>query len=264
MNRLLLLPAIFLLSGCAADGPGRSLDTARMRDAVPRVEPLSSQGNPDSYVQLGKRYFVLPTARGYHERGIASWYGRKFHGRRTSNGETYDMYAMTAAHRTLPLPSYVRVSNLQNGRSVVVRVNDRGPFVQNRLIDLSYAAAEKLDMVRQGTALVEVVAVQPGESPATAEYASRYKGVTDWRDERHLHNRIYIQVGAYSVLRNAEQMLQRLLSAQIANSAIHSTQEKGGVLHRVRIGPLNTVAATDQTAQILENLQFTDYQIVIE
>jgi rare lipoprotein A len=264
IKSFLVLSLFILTTACAGDGPGRVQKTARVRDAIPRAEPLSKQGNPDSYVQSGRRYFVLPTARGYRERGIASWYGRKFHGRRTSNGEKYNMYAMTAAHKTLPLPTYVRVTNLKNGRSTIVRVNDRGPFVQNRIIDLSYAAAEKLDMMRQGTALVEVVAVQPGESPRTSRYESRYEGVSDWRDESHLRDRIYIQVGAFSIRQNAEQMLKRLLAARISNTNILSTEEQGTVLHRVRIGPLHTVAATDQTARLLEDLRFSNYQIVID
>jgi rare lipoprotein A len=128
-------------------------------DATPRSEPRARNGNPPFYDVFGKRYFVLSSSAGYWERGVASWYGPGFHKVRTSTGEPYDMYAMTAAHRTLPLPAYVRVTNLQNGRSVVVRVNDRGPFVGNRIIDLSYTAAVKLDMLRNGTALVEVRAI---------------------------------------------------------------------------------------------------------
>jgi rare lipoprotein A len=128
-------------------------------DAIPRIEARARKGNPPFYDVFGKRYFVLSSSAGYWERGVASWYGPGFHKVRTSTGEPYDMYAMTAAHRTLPLPAYVRVTNLQNGRSVVVRVNDRGPFVGNRIIDLSYTAAAKLDMLRNGTALVEVRAI---------------------------------------------------------------------------------------------------------
>lgn len=259
-----IVPMLLMCASCVGDGPGRYLDSARMRDATPRTEPLSEHGNPDSYVQNGKRYFVLPTARGYRERGIASWYGRKFHGRRTSSGEKYDMYTMSAAHKTLPLPSYVRVSNLTNGRSVVVRVNDRGPFVSNRIIDLSYAAAEKLDMTRNGTALVEVIAIQPGEPDETAHFESRYEGVQDWRDESHLRNRIYIQVGAFALKRNAEQLVEKLLVAHFNNAAIQSSEESGALIHRVRIGPLNTVAATDQVTRRLEYLSLRDYQIVIE
>jgi rare lipoprotein A len=130
-------------------------------DATPRIEPRARSGNPPFYDVFGKRYYVLSSSVGYWERGVASWYGPGFHKVRTSTGEPYDMYGMTAAHRTLPLPAYVRVTNLQNGRSIVVRVNDRGPFVGNRIIDLSYTAAAKLDMLRNGTALVEVRAIDP-------------------------------------------------------------------------------------------------------
>jgi rare lipoprotein A len=133
-------------------------------DAVPRAEPRSRYGNPAFYDVMGKRYFVLSTSVDYVERGVASWYGPGFHKVRTSTGEPYDMYGMTAAHKTLPLPAYVRVTNLQNGRSIVVRVNDRGPFVGNRIIDLSYTAAAKLDMLRNGTAMVEVRSLEPVSS----------------------------------------------------------------------------------------------------
>jgi rare lipoprotein A len=128
-------------------------------DAIPRPEARSRYGNGPVYEVLGKRYTVMPSGAGYSERGVASWYGQKFHGRLTSNRETYNMYAMTAAHKTLPLPTYVQVRNLRNDRSIVVRVNDRGPFVHNRIIDLSYAAALRLDMVTGGTSLVEVTAI---------------------------------------------------------------------------------------------------------
>ncbi len=134
-------------------------------DAIPRYEPRSIHGNPPFYDVFGKRYFVLSTSADYLERGVASWYGPGFHEVRTSTGEPYNMYGMSAAHKTLPLPCYVRVTNLQNGRSVVVRVNDRGPFVGNRIIDLSYSAAAKLDMLRNGTAMVEVRTVGPASIP---------------------------------------------------------------------------------------------------
>jgi rare lipoprotein A len=130
-------------------------------DAIPRLEPRALYGNPPSYDVFGRRYYVMASSVGYVERGVASWYGPGFHKELTSVREPYDMYGMTAAHKTLPLPAYVRVTNLQNGRSCVVRVNDRGPFVGNRIIDLSYTAAAKLDMLRDGTAMVEVRALQP-------------------------------------------------------------------------------------------------------
>jgi rare lipoprotein A (peptidoglycan hydrolase) len=140
--------------------PARLLDVP---DAIPRAEPRSIYGNPPSYEVFGKRYYVMASSVGYVERGVASWYGPGFHKELTSVREPYDMYGMTAAHKTLPLPAYVRVTNLQNGRSCVVRVNDRGPFVGNRIIDLSYTAAAKLDMLRDGTAMVEVRVLQPLE-----------------------------------------------------------------------------------------------------
>jgi rare lipoprotein A len=138
---------------------------------VPRAEPRSASGNPPFYEVGGHRYLVLASAAGYRERGVASWYGPDFHGLRTATGERYDMFAMTAAHKTLPIPCYARVTNLSNGRSVVVRINDRGPFVSNRIIDLSYTAANRLDMVRNGTAFVEVETLMPAGSGAgsTAE-----------------------------------------------------------------------------------------------
>ena len=142
-------------------GDGVSVPVSGVPDAVPRAEVKTRSGNPESYEVDGKEYHVLDTSRGYSQRGIASWYGQAFHGRSTSSGEPYDMYLMTAAHKTLPLPTYVQVTNLENGRTVVVRVNDRGPFVEGRIIDVSYVAAQRLGMVGRGTAQVEVVALDP-------------------------------------------------------------------------------------------------------
>lgn len=144
-------------------------DVHALPDAVPVAEPRSRYGNPKTYEVMGERYFVLNSAEGYKEHGGASWYGTKFHGRRTSSGEAYDMYQMTAAHKTLPLPTYVRVTRKSNGRSVVVKVNDRGPFHAGRIIDLSYAAAARLDLLKEGSAEVVVEALEPGAAPpATA------------------------------------------------------------------------------------------------
>jgi rare lipoprotein A len=265
-----LRPASFILGGllfaaCASvDGPPGArapLPAAKPRelpDAVPRTEPPSTRGNPESYVVLGKRYFLLPSNQGYAERGIASWYGTKFHGRNTSNGERYNMYAMTAAHKTLRLPAYVRVTNLRNGKQVTVRVNDRGPFHGNRIIDLSYAAAQKLEMIGEGTALVEVEIV--GSDSAVAEDTDR--GGVDWRDESHLANRIYVQVGAFSRRDNAERLLLRLRQASIENARIHEEQNRS--LHRVRIGPLSSVPATDRMVERLERMGLAEHQVVVE
>ena len=175
-------------------------------DAVPKSEPRSAHGNPAFYDVLGRRYFVLPSAQGYTERGVASWYGPTFHGESTSNGERYDMYGMTAAHKTLPLPTYARVTNLKNGRSIVVRINDRGPFVANRLIDLSYTAASKLDMLREGTTLVEVHTLTPDE-PDNLTRTSESPPPT-----------LYVQVGAFSDERNASRAVERLHAAGLASA----------------------------------------------
>ncbi len=149
------------------DGPGDNppADLASIPNAVPRDEPLR-QANMRPYVALGKSYAPMTVLESYRERGIASWYGRRYHGQRTASGEVYDMYGMTAAHTTLPLPSYVRVTNIRNGKSIVVRVNDRGPFLSDRLIDLSYTAAYKLDVLGGGSAWVEVETILPGSGPA--------------------------------------------------------------------------------------------------
>lgn len=162
------LCALTLLAGCAtadlpepADGPplGIARDLSRLPDPVPVKEPRSATGNPPSYQVMGRTYHVLDSAAGFEQTGLASWYGRKFHGRRTSSGEPYDMLALTAAHTTLPIPTYVEVINLDNQRRVIVRVNDRGPFHDGRIIDLSYAAAVKLGFAELGTARVRVASL---------------------------------------------------------------------------------------------------------
>ena len=151
--------------GLGSSGPGLTspdgLSFAEIPDAIPQAEFKSRSGNPETYAIDGVTYRVLDTSDGYREEGLASWYGGYFHGRSTSSGDVYDMYLMTAAHKSLPLPTYVRVTNLGNGRSVVVRVNDRGPFVEDRIIDLSFTAATKLGMADTGTARVEVIALDP-------------------------------------------------------------------------------------------------------
>ncbi len=157
-----------LLTACGGNtrqdsGPRGPVNLSSVNNAVPKYERQTRAGNPNTYVVFGKRYYVKRSNKNYRSRGIASWYGKKFHGRKTSNGETYNMYAMTAAHKTLRIPSYVRVTNLENGKVIVVRVNDRGPFVNNRIIDLSYAAAHKLGITRKGTGLVKIAVVGPGQ-----------------------------------------------------------------------------------------------------
>ncbi len=235
-------------------------DLTTIPDAVPRDEPRSKYGNPSSYVVFGKRYYTLASASGYHEKGIASWYGTKFHGRRTSSGEPYDMYAMTAAHKTLPLPSYVEVTNLTNGRKVVVRVNDRGPFHQGRIIDLSFAAATKLGITSRGTGLVEVRTVN---SQSDLQVASRNNAPTRFTDVEKAVG-LFLQVGTFSTVVRAEQLklkLQQQLSEQIH---IMPFNKSDGWLYRVRIGPLSNVEQGDELASRLLNLGLNDSHVVVE
>jgi len=238
-------------------------------DAVPRPEPKSRYGNGPNYEVLGKSYTVMPSSTGYKARGVASWYGKKFHGRLTSNREPYDMYAMTAAHKTLPLPTYVQVRNLRNNRTVVVRVNDRGPFVHNRVIDLSYAAALKLDMVRDGTSLVEVTAitfddppgerpvriVEPAEPPAPAS-------VPDPKPETAAENEIYVQVGAFGDRANAERRQSALISDGIGDVFVFADEASSPPLYRVRIGPIAGVDDYDALVTRLETLGISDPYLV--
>jgi rare lipoprotein A len=241
--------------------PPPPAEIARIPDAVPRAEPRSLHGNPPFYDALGRRYFVLPTADGYDERGVASWYGPSFHGGNTSSGEAYNMYGMTAAHKTLPLPTYARVTNLANGKSVVVRINDRGPFVANRIIDLSYTAAAKLDMLREGTAWVEVRALTPGapavpvETPAAAAQTPPPAAPT--------LPLLYVQTGAFADPANAERQLGRLHAAGLASAFVMPPPE-GSQLYRVRIGPVGSVAEFDALSQRLAALGIPDARLVAD
>ena len=260
-TRLLLL-ASTLLQGCSVidsrvDGPPAGpVDVTGIPDAVPVNEPRSRYGNPDSYVVNGEKYHVLNDSQGYVERGIASWYGTKFQGRRTSSGESYNMYAMTAAHRTLPLPTFVEVRNLNNGNSVIVRVNDRGPFHVNRILDLSYAAALKLGIVRDGTGLVEVRAIDPGNYQPEVIQA----GPTD----KNAGNGFYLQVGSFSNYDNAVRLQKKL--AGLADNLIHISEAtvKDRKLYRVRIGPITDVDVADRIVVNLTHFGISENNILID
>jgi rare lipoprotein A len=232
-----------------------AVDVSKLAEPVPKVEPRARYGNQQSYSVLGRTYRLLPDSRGYVERGIASWYGNKFHGYMTSSLEPYDMYAFTAAHKTLPLPTYARVTNLENGRSVVVRINDRGPFHENRLIDLSYAAAVRIGTWPKGTGLVEVRALDPAHPDApppppvlTAQAAAR----------------IYLQLGAFGDRANAERVADAARREGIDHVDIESAGVNGHTVHRVRVGPLADVAAADALTPRIERLGFGAPRVAIE
>lgn len=245
------------------DGPGSDIptDLDRIPDAVPRWEPLHRPALRP-YEVFGKRYVPNTSVRAYRARGVASWYGKKFHGQQTSIGEPYDMYAMTAAHTTLALPSYVRVTNLRNGRSVVVRVIDRGPFHADRLIDLSYAAAHRLDLIRDGSGEVEVEAVIPGRSdgttfaavapPAAPRPAMRPASSI----ETSLPPGIYLQLGAFGNADNADN-LKLHLERELDWLAEPMHILRAGKLHRVQVGPYaSREAALGVAARIREALGY--------
>ena len=243
------------------------------------VGPGADLGNPLFYDVFGERYFVLDSGDGYVERGIASWYGDDFHGLATSGGEVYDMYAMTAAHRTLPIPTWVEVTNLANDRRVVVKVNDRGPFVDDRLIDLSFRAADFLGMVEEGTTLVEVraldvwnVSTSRSDSPAAADAAAQRRSgefssggdsivEAPGPDSRALR-RIFLQVGVFAARDNADRLSERLVQNGFDNSLVATADQGTQVLHRVLIGPLDDAEHTDEVNAGLRSIGIDESQLV--
>lgn len=248
IRRLSIAVAVLMLAACAGrdqpgdvrDGPsGRSLSPGEVRDAVPKPEARARYGNHSPYTVLGKTYTVMDSAAGYRERGIASWYGTKFHGRKTSSGEPYDMHAATAAHKRLPLPTYAEVTNLDNGRKVVVKVNDRGPFHDDRIIDLSYAAAIKIGMADAGTARVEVRAI-------TFDEPVRHTFTGELDDEA------WLQAGAFSRKRSAKDLEDALEDAGLDDVKV----DKSGGLYKVLLGPFDQAAELNAAANRIVELGY--------
>lgn len=221
------------------DNPPANLDS--IPDAIPRIEPLRP-ANMRPYVALGQTFTPMASLAPHTEQGIASWYGRRYHGKPTASGEVYDMFAMTAAHPTLPIPSYARVTNLKNGKSIVVRINDRGPFLANRVVDLSYTAAYKLDVITNGSAPVKVEAIIPGvaSSSQTEKIASTQPPSTQ-------NTKIYLQLGAFGSVSNAHNFLSQIRSE--LPSITHQTgitNEDG--LYKIRTGPYPTEISARKSA----------------
>jgi rare lipoprotein A len=253
----------------AGDGPGTDVpaNLDSIPDAVPRAEPLYKYANRP-YSALGKTYTPLQTTGTYKERGIASWYGKKFHGQRTSIGDTYDMFGMTAAHPTLPVPSYARVTNLATGKSVIVRVNDRGPFLHDRIIDLSYAAAYKLGYVNSGSIEVEVeslavtdkppvvaavttppvkieaVTTPPVKVEAVAAEAVMPVGPPD------ITGKVYLQLGAFKEKQAAESFSARM-RAELGDTGKEIIMLNSGGLKRIQLGPYGNAEEARRTANVL-------------
>lgn len=283
---LMLLFAVLVLAGCASSSgsksssssryalsqdraPAGNFDASGLQDASPRYEPARKAGNKSPYTVWGRSYTVMASADGYVERGVASWYGEKFHGHKTSNGETFDMYTMTAAHKSLPLPSYARVTNLDNGRSVIVRVNDRGPFHGDRLIDLSYAAAKKLGYQSRGTARVEVAAitVRPDGSMTLAGKPFSPGGnatVPVVAPSRDRGEALFVQLGSFSVRDSATGLLARARNHASRDVRIRRVDSAAGEFHRVQVGPFENAAEARNELQMLEARGFGPARVLTD
>lgn len=243
----------------AGDGPGADVpdNLDDIPDAVPKAEPLHRYANRP-YSALGKTYTPLQTVGSYKERGIASWYGKKFHGQRTSIGDTYDMYGMTAAHPTLPVPSYARVTNLANGKTVVVRINDRGPFLHDRIIDLSYAAAYKLGFVNNGSAEVEVesIAVDGNATIAAAVTNPVVKTESVASDTvmpvmpPDVAGKVYLQLGAFKEKQGAESFLSRM-RAELGDTGKSIILLNASGINRIQLGPYDNSEEARRAANAL-------------
>lgn len=203
--------------------------------------PASSAGNPSRYVISGENYQVLPFSNGFVERGIASWYGSDFHGEKTSNGEIYDMHGMTAAHKRLPIPSYVKVTNLKNKRSVVLRINDRGPFYADRVIDLSYAAAQKLDIHQPGTERVQIEAVKTSGKES-----------------------VYLQLGVFSNPENAQMLQRKVVKNQMPEPMVKEVRLDGKPAYRVQLGPIFSTAKVNEFNAKLAKMGISEIWYVTE
>ncbi len=242
----LILCAFIFLSACSTAVKDSApthipIDVMAVPDAVPRYETRRAS-NARSYEIFGKRYYPLQDEKGFRQQGLASWYGKKFHGRQTANGETYDMFAMTAAHKTLPIPSYLRVTNKDNGRSVVVRVNDRGPFHANRIVDLSYTAAAQLDILKKGTGWVEIVAITPNDNKVEKTTKIKQPAEAAAMDNKNL----YLQIGAFSDQLNAMQLQQKLETMALTAARLKVSSMNGVTLYKVQLGPMNSLEEATQ------------------
>jgi len=255
---LIVMLVMLVMAACARDvrtpspevdgPPPDRLDPSMIEIPQPRPEPPSAYGNHSPYEVFGKTYHVKSTAEGYAERGIASWYGTKFHGRPTSSGEPYDMYRMTAAHRSLPLPTWAEVTRIDTGKTIIVRINDRGPFHSDRIIDLSWAAAVKLDMVDAGTAPVKVRAINFDESPGVTPRPARVP--------------VFVQVGAFSDRERARGIARELENAGVGPIKTEPARTPGGSVWRVRVGPVDQVELARSLIEQVAELGFGPAQYV--
>ncbi|WP_417517870.1 septal ring lytic transglycosylase RlpA family protein [Marinobacter sp.] len=282
--------AALILAGCASSpspagadhssrytisqdrAPSGNFDASGLSDAVPAYHEPARAGNMSSYTVWGKQYSVMDSNDGYVARGTASWYGEKFHGHKTSNGETFDMYKMSAAHKSLRIPGYARVTNLDNGRTVIVRVNDRGPFHGDRLIDLSYAAAKKLGYQSRGTARVEVEAITvepdgrmfiagqpfaPGGEPVVKQATPATESTVAVNYGEGASGGLFVQLGSFSSRDPAEQLQVRAKSVLSNPVRVRSVDTDSGRFHRVQVGPFQDESSARRTQSLLEARGFS-------
>ena len=276
-------PKTTIPSGSAVPSPPP--DVLAIPDAVPQAEPRGRRGNPPFYEVFGKRYYVMASSEGWVEKGTASWYGPGFHSASTSLGEPYDMYAMTAAHKTLPIPCYAEVTNLRNGRRVVVRINDRGPFVGDRIIDLSYTAAAKLDMLLAGTAPVEVRVLTPGRgaagsalppatpvappppvfptastmpkpaAPPVTVVNAPAAGIAGAQP-------MFIQAGVFADHENARRRVEMLLAEGVELASLEDLPRNDRMLYLVKVGPFASVEEFDLAMKRLRGMGIADARLL--
>ena len=267
-------------------GPTTEIDMSHIPNAQPRYELRTIAGNKNPYTVLGKTYSLIDDERAYKERGKASWYGYKFNGEHTSNGELYDMFSMTAAHKTLPIPSYVKVTNLDNHSSVIARVNDRGPFHEDRIIDLSYAAAQRLGITQKGTGNVEVEIMVPEGDPRpplrarkTAMSKNDYSAskisvkttkptiitntsvITDLPNGANLPDGTYLQIAAFSVEPSAKQFAANISSKLTFPAAVNMVK-KPQMLYRVHVGPFKSTQALQAARELLQKINISQAHVV--
>lgn len=259
--RIAVLWLLSLLVGCSVmeqrdSAPTATIDLDSIEPVVPIVEPITAAGNKSPYVVFGNTYHVMADSQGYSERGVASWYGTKFHGRLTSNGEVYNMYGLTAAHRSLPIPSYVRVRNLENSEEIIVRVNDRGPFHDDRVIDLSWAAAAKLGFADTGTAPVEITYIDPAQYQVALAAESRQQTAEPEpllpAPLTNLGDNAYLQVAALSDEQSVSRLLDKLLPITRHPIEIIDEQTDMGVIYRIQIGPIGEQSELSLMQTMLE------------
>lgn len=265
--RLIFLLMCLVVNGCTTttaitrksnpalrDGPpDHPVDVSGIPDALPRSEPRKRLGIPKSSVVWGEHYYVMNDRSKFVQRGMASWYGSKFHGHKTSSGERYDMYAMTAAHRTLPISSYVQVRNLKNGRTIVVRVNDRGPFHGKRIVDLSYSAAKQLGIVNSGTGMVELRDVTPRRQSQSVPVTIV---------QQHNSTKLFVQIGAFKKRANADSLLDTIDQPGLPDSRIKTAELNKEPIYRVQLGPVQSLGEAQRVIARLGELGFTSTKVV--